>query len=161
MIKVGARNNRSTLQPKPLKEDDMRSLLLTLTAGAGLGLIVFTTSPANSITITTPAGIRQVADTLDLAEAVHCRKYSHRHKHGHGWSRGCRGKAVSTGARRRSGVVVRGGGRSSTSPGVRPLSPVGRSPGNVVNPSNPQDRSGSSNRQDLTQPRAINPQDMR
>jgi hypothetical protein len=27
--------------------------------------------------------------------------------------------------------------------------------------SNPQDRSGSSNRQDMTQPRAINPQDMR
>ena len=38
---------------------------------------------------------------------------------------------------------------------------IGRSPGNFFNPSNPQDRSGSSNRQDMTQPRAINPQDMR
>jgi len=30
-------------------------------------------------------------------------------------------------------------------------------PDNFINPSNPQDRSGSSNRQDMTQPRAINP----
>jgi hypothetical protein len=66
----------------------MRSLLLTVTASAGLGLIFLTTSPANSITISAPAGIRQAADALDLTEAVHCRKYSHRHRHGHGWSRG-------------------------------------------------------------------------
>jgi hypothetical protein len=138
----------------------MRSLLLTLTAGAGL--IFLATVPASAITIATPAGVRHAADTLGLAETVHCRKYSHRHKRGHGWGRGCRGSAVSTGTRRRSGVAVRDGGRSSiTSPGARVLSPLRRSPGSFVNPSNPQDRSGGSNRQDMTQPRAINPQDMR
>ena len=136
----------------------MRPFLLTMSAGAGLGLIFLTTSPANSITITAPAGIRQVADGLDLTEAVHCRKYSHRHRDGHGWSRGCRVGAVSIGPRR-STVVVRDG--STTPPAVRAPSLVGRPPGNFINPSNPQDRSGSSNRQDMTQPRAINPQDMR
>jgi len=55
------------------------------------------------------------------------------------------------------------GGRMSTTPGLTDPSPlngatVGRSPG--INSSNPQDRSGSSNPQDMTQPRAINPQDM-
>jgi hypothetical protein len=135
----------------------MRPLLLTMTASAGL-VIFLTTSPANSITITAPAGIRQVADALDLTEAVHCRKYSHRHRHGHGWSRGCSGGAVSVGPRR-SGVVVRD--RSTTPAGARAPSQVGRPPGNVINPSNPQDRSGSSNPQDMSQPRAINPQDMR
>jgi len=129
----------------------MRPLLLTMTASVGL-VIFLTTTPANSITITAPAGIRQAADALGLTEAVHCRKYSHRHRHGHGWSRGCRVGAVSIGPRR-STVVVRGG---STTPSL-----VGRPPGNFINPSNPQDRSGSSNRQDMTQPRAINPQDMR
>ena len=135
----------------------MRPLLLTMTASVGL-VIFLTTSPANSITISAPAGIRQAADALDLTEAVHCRKYSHRHRHGHGWSRGCRVGAVSIGPRR-SGVVVRDG--PTTPAGVRAPSLVGRPPGNFINPSNPQDRSGSSNRQDMTQPRAINPQDMR
>ena len=136
----------------------MRPLLLTMTASVGL-VIFLTTSPANSITISAPAGIRQAADALDLTEAVHCRKYPHRHRHGHGWSRGCRVGAVSIGPRR-SGVVVRD--RSTpTTPGVSAPSLVGRPPGNFINPSNPQDRSGSSNRQDMTQPRAINPQDMR
>jgi hypothetical protein len=31
----------------------------------------------------------------------------------------------------------------------------------TFHPGNPQDRSGSSNRQDMTQPRSFNPQDMR
>lgn len=139
----------------------MRSLLLTVTASAGLALIFLATSPASSITITMPAGVRQAVDALDLTEAVHCRRYPHRHRHGHRWSRGCRVGAVIIGPRR-SGVVVRDRGRNfTTSPGARAPSPVGRSPGNFFNPSNPQDRSGSSNRQDLTQPRASNPQDMR
>jgi hypothetical protein len=60
---------------------------------------------------------------------------------------------------RRSGVVVRDG--FTTPRGVGAPSLVGRPPGNFINPSNPQDRSGSSNPQDMTQPRAINPQDMR
>lgn len=138
----------------------MRSHLLTVTAGAGLALIFLTASPANSITITTPAAVRQAADTLHLKEAVHCRGYLHRHKPGLSRSRGCDVGAVTSGPRR-SGVVVRDGGRKVTTPAVPAQSLTGRSPGNFSNPSNPQDRSGSSNRQDMTQPRAINPQDMR
>jgi hypothetical protein len=135
----------------------MRPILLTMTASAGL-TIFLTISPANSITITAPADIRQAAGALDLTEAVHCRKYSHRHRQGHGWSRGCRVGAVRIGPSR-SGVAVRDG--STTPPGARAPSLVGRPAGNVINPSNPQDRSGSSNPRDMTQPRAINPQDMR
>jgi hypothetical protein len=130
----------------------MRTFLLTVTASAGLALILLATSPANSITITTPAGARQATDELDLTEAVHCRRYPHRHRRGHGWSRGCQAVNIVP----RSSGVVRG-----AMPGVRPLSPVGRPPGNYINPSNRQDRSGSSNPQGMTQPRAINPQDMR
>ena len=62
----------------------MQSNLLTVTASACLAVIFFTTSPANSITITTPANIRQATDALDLTEAVHCRSYPHRHRHGTG-----------------------------------------------------------------------------
>ena len=119
----------------------MRSHLLTVTAGAGLALIFLTASPANSITITTLASVRQAADAQRLIDAVHCRRYPHRHKNGHRWSRGCAVGAVST--------------------GVPAQSLIGPSPGNFINPSNPQDRSGSSNPQDMTRPRAINPQDMR
>jgi hypothetical protein len=48
-----------------------------------------------------------------------------------------------------TGAQARGGGGHSG---------LGRSPS--TNSSNPQDRSGSGNPQDMTQPRAINPQDM-
>ena len=130
----------------------MRSLLLTMTVGAGLGLI-FLTFPVNAITITTPAGVRSAADALDLSEAVHCRKYSHRHKRGHGWSRGCRAKAKAAIVTPRSGM---GTGSTITRPGtIAPSPPPG------VNPSNRQDLPGRSNPQDMTQPRAINPQDLR
>jgi hypothetical protein len=139
---------------------DMRSHLLTVAASAGLALISLTASPANSITITTPAGVRQATDALQLSEAVHCRGYAHRHKHGHRWSNGCGIGAVTTGLRR-SRVVVRDGGRNLVTPGVPAQSLTGRSPGNFSSPSNPQDRIGNTNRQDMTQPRAINPQDMR
>jgi hypothetical protein len=160
MARDGTQSRRLTFSAGASKEEDMRSHLLTVTAGAGLALIFLTASPANSITITTPAGVRQAADALHVTEAVHCRGYLHRHKPGHRRSRGCDIGAVTTGPRR-SGVVVRDGGKSFTTPGAPAQSLTGRSPGNAFNPSNPQDRSGSSNRQDMTQPRAINPQDMR
>jgi hypothetical protein len=130
----------------------MRSLLLTVAASAGLGLSLLTASPANAIAITTPMGVRQTADALGLSEAVHCRRYQHWHKNGHDWSRGCGGDPVA---------IDPPGARGFIAPLVGTPSGLGRSPGNYVNPSNPQDRSGSSNRQDMTQPRAINPQDMR
>jgi hypothetical protein len=140
----------------------MRPLLLTVTASASLGLVFLTTFPANSFPITTPTGVRQATDSLDLTEAVHCRRYPHRHRHGHRWSRGCRVGEVIVEPRRSGGVVRAHRSRNITmQPGVRALSPVGRSPSNFLNPSNPQDRSGGSNRLDMTQPRAINPQNMR
>ena len=135
----------------------MRSHILTMTAGAGLVLIFLTTSPANSIPVTTPAGVRQATDALDLTEAVHCRRYSHRHRNGHRWSRGCDDKAAITGPRR-AGFAVPGRRNVTTPLGA---TPVGRSPGNFYNPNNPQDRSGNMNPQDMTQPRKFNPQDMR
>jgi hypothetical protein len=131
----------------------MRLPLLTVTASAGLALIFLTTRPANAITTVAPAGLGRAAAALDLTEAVHCRRYAHRHRRGHGWSRGCRAAIIVP---RGSGGVVRG-----TLPRVMPLAPVGSPSRNFFNPSNPQDRSGNSNPQDMTQPRAFNPQDMR
>jgi hypothetical protein len=143
------------------REDDMHPLLLTVAAGAGLGLIVLTTSPADSITITTPTAVRQTADALALTEAVHCRRYLHWHRNGHGWSRGCSVEPVVVDPPAADGVVRAGPRSFGAAPRIGAPSAVGRPPGSSINPSNPQDRSGSSNRQDMMQPRAINPQDMR
>jgi hypothetical protein len=129
----------------------MRSRLLTATTGTVLGVLMLTVSPANSMTLASPTAVRDAADALDNSEAVHCRKYAHQHKHGHRWGRGCR-------------VTTRGSsGSVAPAPLPRPtLPPVVRGPsGNYFNPSNPQDRSGNLNPQDMTQPRAFNPQDMR
>jgi hypothetical protein len=136
----------------------MRSLLLTV---AGAGLIFLATSPANSITTTTSTGVRQAADALRPTEAVHCRRYLHRHSNEHGRSRGCGVEPVATDPQPFGGVVRAGAGVRSSAPRLSAPSTVGRSPANIFNPSNPQDRSGGSNRQDMTQPRAFNPQDMR
>jgi hypothetical protein len=135
----------------------MQSNLLAMTASASLALMFLTTLPVNSINIATSlVGVQQASDALELTEAVHCRTYPHRHRREHGRSHGCRVEAEIVRPRRSHR------GRSVTTvPGIRAPSAAGRSPGNFINPSNPQDRSGSSNRQDLTQPRAINPQDMR
>jgi hypothetical protein len=48
------------------KEEDMCSHLLTVTASDDLALISLTASPANSITIAAPAGVRQATDALHL-----------------------------------------------------------------------------------------------
>jgi hypothetical protein len=138
----------------------MRSHLLAVAACAGLGLISLATFPANSITNATPAGVRQAADALRLTEAVHCRRYLHRHRNEQGRSRGCGAAPVVTDSKPSSGVVRAGVGVRSSAPRLGAPSTVGR-PANFFNPSNPQDRSGGSNRQDMTQPRAFNPQDMR
>jgi uncharacterized membrane protein YgcG len=50
-----------------------------------------------------PAGLRTAMPALDPVEPVHCRRYSHAHRHGHPFSRGC---GV---VRRDRGVVVPGG----------------------------------------------------
>src|SRR5262245_41905732 len=127
------------------KENDMRLLLLRVAAGAGLGALVFTTTPASAITMAAPAGVRQRAAAPNLAEDVHCRKSRHRHKNGHRWGRGCSvddavinpavidpGYSSGAGAAGTRGVVP-----------SRIISPTARSPGNYFNPMNPQDRSGT------------------
>lgn len=132
----------------------MGSLVRTV---SGFALILLAASPAGAIGLATPLGVRQAADALNLTEVVHCRKYAHRH--GNRWSRGCGGTAVRP---QGSGTVAPAGLTSPTlPPGIGVPSPVGRPSGNYISPTNPQDRSGSSNPQDMTQPRAINPQDMR
>lgn len=123
----------------------MRALLLTVAAGAGLGLTVLATAPAGAITTTALAGVRHAADGLRQAEPVHCRKY--RHRHGRYWGFGCTSGSGSTVAPQ-SGVGLQAPALLTV---PRPLG---------ANPSNPQDRSGISNPQDRTVPRAINPQDM-
>jgi hypothetical protein len=133
--------------------------LLRVAAAAGLGAIVFTTTPASAITMATPMGVRQSADALDLTEAVHCRRYAHRHKHGHRWGRGCGvDRAVIDPGY--SGGVGAVGTSGLTNPSRGLTLPAARSPGNFVNPGNPQDRSGNNNPQDRTTPRSFNPQDM-
>ena len=139
----------------------MRSLLLGLAASAGLGLVPLATSPANSITITAPTSVRQAIDALNLTETVHCRRYLHSHKNVQGRSRGCGDDPVVVDPQPSDGVVRAGVGVRGTAPRLGAPSTVGRSPGNFSNPGNPQDRAGSSNRQDMTQPRSFNPQDMR
>jgi hypothetical protein len=136
----------------------MHSPLLTV-AGAGLGVILLATSPANAITLTAPSGVRLAAAPLALIEAVHCRRYLHWHSREQRRSRGC-GDDTQSDSGRGSGVARAGVGISTLPRVGAPASSV-RSPGNYRNPSNPQDRSGSSNRQDMMQPRAFNPQDMR
>lgn len=139
----------------------MRSLLLRVTACAGLGLTSLATSPANSLPIATPTGFQQAADALQLIETVHCRRYLHRHKNEPGRSRGCGDAPVVVTPQPSDGVVRAGVGVRSSAPRLGAPSTIGRSPGNFINPSNPQDRSGGMNRQDMTQPRSFNPQDMR
>ena len=137
----------------------MRLLMLRVAAGAGLGAIAFTTTPADAITLAAPAGVRHSADALHLTEAVHCRRYPHRHRNGHRWGRGCGVEPVVIDPGRSDGVA-RAGARGFTAPRVGITTPAGRS-GNFRNPMNPQDRSGGSNPRDMTQPRSFNPQDMR
>jgi hypothetical protein len=120
----------------------MRSLLLTLASGVCLTLTI---SPASSMATAAPAGLLPATQALALTEAIHCRRYPHWHANERRWSRGCGVGAVGGGTKR-SGVARAG---------------LARSPSNFLSPSNPQDRLGSSNRQDMTQPRSMNPQDMR
>lgn len=134
----------------------MRSLSQAMIAG--LGLIMLTAAPADALDLAMPLGVRQAADATALIAPVHCRKYLHRH--GSRRTRGCDEGGVSIIAPQRStGSAPSGVGRAFAPPSV--TLPSTRPPGNYVNPSNPQDRSGTSNPQDMTTPRSMNPQDMR
>jgi len=151
----------SGLHPRACKEEDMRSLLLTVVGAAGLGLSCLGTSAANALIIAAPTGLRQAAEALSFTESVHCRRYRHWHRNAQEWSYGCDVGPVVTDPQSAGGVARAGVGVRGSAPRLSSPSAAGRAPGNFVNPSNPQDRSGGSNRQDMTQPRAFNPQDMR
>jgi hypothetical protein len=139
----------------------MRSLLLTA-AGAALALPLLMSAPADAIIMPAPAGVLRSAEFPSAAQPVHCLKYVHRHSRGHDLGLGCGEETeTETVAPRPSGRGSGGAASPSTLPRVSAPAPVGRPPGNYVNPNNPQDRSGNSNPQDMRQPRAINPQDMR
>jgi hypothetical protein len=81
----------------------MRSSSYLLAAAAGFGLIVLSTPRADAMTTTSPAGLRAGLEAVDLTEPVHCRRETHKHVRGHGWSKGCG-----------PGVVIREGGPSIT-----------------------------------------------
>ena len=83
----------------------MRSSSYILVA-AGLSLILLSTPRANAMTTSSPAGLRAGLEAIDLTEAVHCRRYPHRHRYGHRWGRGCGPRAVII-ERDRPGIVVR------------------------------------------------------
>jgi hypothetical protein len=136
----------------------MRRYLLSPAGSAGLALILLAIFPAGAMPIAAPAAALRAAAALDLTEAVHCRKYVHRHRRGHARGRGCDEDAD---AARRPATRGSGGVYAPAPLKLAPLPQAGRPPGNYFNPSNPQDRSGGSNPQDMTQPRAFNPQDMR
>ncbi len=137
----------------------MPTLLQTLSTAAGLGLSILAACPANAINLAMPLGARQAADALDLTQAVHCRRYAHRH--GSHWGRGCDGGVTIISPQIPSGSAPAAVRTSPIPPSVGSPSPAMRPPGNYISPNNPQDRSGNSNPQDMRQPRVINPQDMR
>jgi hypothetical protein len=86
-------------------------------AAAGLSLILLSTPRANAMTTSSPAGLRAGLEAIDLTEAVHCRRYPHRHRYGHRWGRGCGPRAVII-ERDRPGIVVRERERSRYRTGV-------------------------------------------
>ena len=71
----------------------MRLISLGLAAAVAAGL-AFATSPANALTAPQPAGVQLAVEDMRGFEPVHCRRFRHRHRYGHGWSRGCRGGVV-------------------------------------------------------------------
>src|SRR5262245_55190976 len=154
---ASCRNGRGLASASSFWEEDMLSPSLSVAASVGLALMFLSISPATSLTIITPTGLRPAADALNLTGAVHCRRYLHRHKQGYPLSRGC-----GSGADTASPVLAPEGlGSSVTLPRPSAPLPAARPSGNYFNPSNPQDRSGNLNPQDMTQPRSFNPQDMR
>ena len=86
-------------------------------AAAGLSLILLSTPRAEAMTTSSPAGLRAGLEAIDLTEAVHCRRYSHRHRSGHRWGRGC-GRTVII-ERSRPDIVVRERRRSRTGVEIR------------------------------------------
>ena len=71
----------------------MRLISLGLAAAVAAGL-AFATSSASALTAPQPAGVQLAVEDMQGFETVHCRRFRHRHRNGHGWSRGCRDGVV-------------------------------------------------------------------
>lgn len=99
----------------------MRHLPILSAALAAFGLIAVSVAPAAAFTNTSPAGLGAGTQALDPVETVHCRRAVHKHRPGHGWSRGCHGgSVVIVTPPRRHGVIVRGDrSRSGASVNIR------------------------------------------
>src|SRR5262245_45970374 len=101
----------------------MRVHPLTIAAGAGLAVTILATSLGNAFTISAPAGMRQAAAPLDLSQAVHCRRYAHRHGNRRGLSRGC--SIEARGARpARAGIMGPRGSGGIYNPAPQRLAPL-------------------------------------
>ena len=91
----------------------MRTFCYLSVAVAGLGLLL-SAPHAEAMTNTAPAGIRAGIETLDVIEPVHCRRFRHGHRYGHGWGRGCRVGVIVAPSRRTVVIRERGGLRRGT-----------------------------------------------
>lgn len=111
----------------------MRLSHLMLVAGAGIALCVLGIARVDAMTGVSPTAMRAALPELNLAEAVHCRPYLHRHRFSRVESRGCSvGVVVSP----RSRLIVRGGVRVregiSTSTTVRSITTTRSGAGTTV-----------------------------
>jgi hypothetical protein len=70
------------------EDNDMRPIILVALAGLAVGL--FNANRAEAMTTPAPAGLGMAADEVAVTTPVHCRRFMHRHRFGHDWSRGCR-----------------------------------------------------------------------
>lgn len=92
----------------------MRLISLGFAAAAAVGL-AFATSPANALTAPQSAGLQLAVEDMQTFETVHCRRYRHRHRYGHSWSRGCRpGVVIIVPSERRRGYRQRTRVRTET-----------------------------------------------
>ncbi len=120
----------------------MRPSSIVVAAIAGLSILYIGSSRTDAMTTTSPAGLRLAAEVLDPTESVHCRRYFHRHRHGHRWSRGCRVGVVIEGPRR-SGVVVREGVRVRSGVSIRSRTTIRSRTGTTESGATIRSRSGA------------------
>jgi hypothetical protein len=59
------------------REGHMRTILLRVIAGAGLGLSFLVASSAGSVPLATPTAVKSAIEALSVTDVVHCRRYPH------------------------------------------------------------------------------------
>jgi Chaperone of endosialidase len=83
----------------------MRKRIITFVVAATFGLADVPADRATAMPFGNPAGIRVANEKISTMEPVHCRRYVHRHRWGHGWGRGCRIRDRGTHFRSRSSFI--------------------------------------------------------